>query len=517
MILGLNEKEKGLDVLEYNHTLFENMAHFVDAVWEINVRLGTVYILHDKLTKSLSGRQLSMDEIEAFVIDKSHPKYKDKAMYYISEEYLLNLKEQEEITIKVIIGYTYHTVRISVTPTLNEFGDVEVVYATVQDIQNIIDKQKISEKSQEELDRYLSSVSCGIIQYTRDTHKIEYINDIALSILGYSSIEEMQNDDFDGVVKTVNEEDSIKIKNLIKDIRTEENVVQCEYRVKHKDGKEIYCIGKIRMINRGDKEPLIQRSMIDITPMRKAGLAYKQTADTLGVANLGLWHFILDEGAPKFFVDDVASRLVGVSVNSSPEDTYSFWYNSLSTETKELVNSAVLKMRNGQPAEVTYPYNHPTRGVIYIRCGGLVDTSYNGKGVMIRGYHQDITDYNQRLFEQIEVSRAATKYFSGVCSIDLNKGTTKFVSNASGHFINAVSKERPIESIMEVLYAAVADESKDDLRRIDNIDFLKDKLTEKESYTISIKMKDGIYKLTFVAIGCDDDGNVEKCVLFVEG
>ena len=121
---------------------------------------------------------------------------------------------------------------------------------------------------QEELNRYLSAVSCGILQYTRDTNRVIYANDTALEILGYTSIEEMQEDNFNGVVHTVHPDDAREINGLVKSLTDDNDKVEYEYRVVLKDGRDRVCYGSARLISREGEEPMILRSIIDITERR---------------------------------------------------------------------------------------------------------------------------------------------------------------------------------------------------------------------------------------------------------
>ena len=119
---------------------------------------------------------------------------------------------------------------------------------------------------QDELARYLSAVSCGILQYTRDSYHLVYANQIALDILGYSSAEAMQTDFASGVAGTVHPEDIKQINRLVSTLKNEEDKVEYQYRVTVKSGKNRLCYGAARLIFRGEnEEPLIQRTIVDIT------------------------------------------------------------------------------------------------------------------------------------------------------------------------------------------------------------------------------------------------------------
>ncbi|MCF0142579.1 MAG: response regulator [Parasporobacterium sp.] len=125
-----------------------------------------------------------------------------------------------------------------------------------------------SHELREELNRYLSAVSCGILQYTKFSHRLAYANDIALDILGYSSMEELQTDFESGVAGTVHPEDVKNIDHLVSTLKNEEDKVEYQYRVTLRDGTKRVCYGAARLILQGDNEPLIQRTIIDVSDTR---------------------------------------------------------------------------------------------------------------------------------------------------------------------------------------------------------------------------------------------------------
>ncbi|MCF0202827.1 MAG: response regulator [Bacteroidaceae bacterium] len=182
-------------------------------------------------------------------------------------DYLSGLTKSEEFTLEGFgIKGKPHTLRIVITPELGCDGvEVKAVYVSFQDIHENLKMQSELSGTREELERYLSAVSCGIIQYTRDTNRLLYANGIALQILGYESVEDMQADRFDGVVGTVLPEDAAHMKRLIDGLKNDGDKVEYDYHVRHKDGKELVCLGSAQLIVRPGEEPVLQRSMIDIT------------------------------------------------------------------------------------------------------------------------------------------------------------------------------------------------------------------------------------------------------------
>lgn len=121
-------------------------------------------------------------------------------------------------------------------------------------------------KSREQmLLRILSTISCGVIQYNRDTNEIVMVNKAALEILGYSSKEELVADNFDGVAATVLPEDREYIHGIVRNLKVTDEVKNYEYRAVHKDGKVVFCYGSVQMFYNDLGEVIVQRNVMDIT------------------------------------------------------------------------------------------------------------------------------------------------------------------------------------------------------------------------------------------------------------
>lgn len=128
----------------------------------------------------------------------------------------------------------------------------------------------------------------------------------------------------------------------------------------------------------------------------------QEMTETLSGAQMGTWQIVLGDGEPKFFADSTTAALVGVSIDTSPEETYAVWDSRVDAGFQEKVSECVEKVLSGLSAEVVYPYDHPKRGTITIRCGGILDKKYKGPGVKLKGYHQDISEYSNNLMQQME-------------------------------------------------------------------------------------------------------------------
>lgn len=131
-----------------------------------------------------------------------------------------------------------------------------------------VTKEKLYRKDlivkSETLEKIFTTLDCGIIRHSMDGRNIISINEAALTILGYSTKEEMLNDGFDLVAMSVVEEDKIKLYTAINSLWREGDSISVDYRVRHKDGKLVYVMGNIKLIKENN-EYLYQRFLLDCT------------------------------------------------------------------------------------------------------------------------------------------------------------------------------------------------------------------------------------------------------------
>lgn len=114
--------------------------------------------------------------------------------------------------------------------------------------------------------------------------------------------------------------------------------------------------------------------------------------EVLQEAQTGLWAIELDEGAlPRLYADQSMLKLLGYEQEPTPEDCYQYWYERIAEKDYPIVASTVERLCHDERSEVEYSWNHPDLGTIYVRCGGIRDSSYH-QGICLRGYHQNITD-----------------------------------------------------------------------------------------------------------------------------
>lgn len=109
-------------------------------------------------------------------------------------------------------------------------------------------------------------------------------------------------------------------------------------------------------------------------------------------AGLGLWNITLKDGLkPRMEANEKMRELLGISSDDiTDEQIYANWYERILPEALPSVLEHVSRMQKGEFAENTYLWNHPQKGNIYVRCGGIAENTEDGTCI-ISGYHADVT------------------------------------------------------------------------------------------------------------------------------
>ena len=167
-------------------------------------------------------------------------------------------------------------------------------------------------------------------------------------------------------------------------------------------------------------------------------------------ARTGIWTIELEEGCqPRMYADRTMRILLGVPEDIGPEACYRHWFERIEPDYAAMVEEAVQEMLKTGRSEVIYPWDHPSLGKIYVRCGGVPDRTFEKPGSCLNGYHQDITEtmvtrkkQEQSIMELLERVRQA------------NSSKSEFLSHMS-HDLRT-----PINGILGML--AILEKSQDD-------------------------------------------------------
>lgn len=115
--------------------------------------------------------------------------------------------------------------------------------------------------------------------------------------------------------------------------------------------------------------------------------------ETLKGSGIGMWMIVIEEGVkPKMYTDSMMRELLGVDDEILPEDCYAWWYDHVDKKFVSQIDSNMEEILAKGRSEVSYPYNHPDKGTMYIRCGGCKSYDSVHNRIRIKGYHQDVTE-----------------------------------------------------------------------------------------------------------------------------
>ncbi len=263
-----------------------------------------------------------------------------------------------------------------------------------------------------------------------------------------------------------------------------------------------------------DLQPILDQQ--EQTLERHRHLEYKVNS-VLSAASMGTWSIDIGIRAPKMFGDQTMIHLIGCPKDSTPEQVYNYWFSHIDREYITAVLDCVDKIKSGLQAEVTYLYHHPEMGRIIVRCGGMRDPLFIEEGMKLRGYHQDVTSFNEQLLQQLELGAAIQSHYNSVLNIDLLKNQARILCDRNKSFAPTATADGMISMDLSPYFYKFTDKSFVKIKKYTNTDFLKSELKNKGSLSIEIEsISLGWLRATFIPSTYDAQGNVERCICCTE-
>lgn len=210
----------------------------------------------------------------------------------------------------------------------------------------------------------------------------------------------------------------------------------------------------------------------------------------------GMWKLeTCPGGHNRFWGDPLMNELAGVPDEIGPEDRFAIFFSRIYKDDMELFLEYSRTLDEKGRAEVVYRYNHPKRGVIYVRCGGdkvFVDT--NTEVSMFMGFHQDVTNtyrveqdsaaqvtMQAELFKTLsyKILAYSTDYSS---KINLKTGEFYWMNTESGN----LEKCPPYEEMVANVRSWVPDEYVEEFNEKSRIETVREKLADRDEYHFSV-------------------------------
>lgn len=146
------------------------------------------------------------------------------------------------------------------------------------------------------------------------------------------------------------------------------------------------CTGVLWLVRSVDEQ--IQLEM----ELEKAKSDMDEAEEVFASAGYGIWTIEVIDGQPSTMYGNAKLReILAVSDYMTPDEMHAYWYSNLTDKAKKTIDDGLHKMFNRETNEDVYTWNHPRKGLVYFRSGGVLSESGNGKSV-IKGYLGEVTE-----------------------------------------------------------------------------------------------------------------------------
>lgn len=249
----------------------------------------------------------------------------------------------------------------------------------------------------------------------------------------------------------------------------------------------------------------------------KSRLDYQLEMDEiLRGAQIGIWTLEMDDvKAPRLHPNPTMCTLLGVSQEMSPEEVYQFWYHRIPPKYVTPVLDYIQKVIHESYSEITYPWNHPLLGQIWIRCGGILYPDYQGNGICIRGYHQDVTRNieNERKYQNL--TAATSQIYHAIYHIDLIQDRIEKLAGANQNYTPTGVVTSATAQLNDILEKMVAPSHHEIMQYFFDLTTVNDRLHGKLFISQEYPSPQGIWRrATFIVQNRDTDDDVTE-ILYV--
>lgn len=219
--------------------------------------------------------------------------------------------------------------------------------------------------------------------------------------------------------------------------------------------------------------------------------------------------------APRLHPNPTMCTLLGVSQEMSPEEVYQFWYHRIPPKYVTPVLDYIQKVIHESYSEITYPWNHPLLGQIWIRCGGILYPDYQGNGICIRGYHQDVTRNieNERKYQNL--TAATSQIYHAIYHIDLIQDRIEKLAGANQNYTPTGVVTSATAQLNDILEKMVAPSHHEIMQYFFDLTTVNDRLHGKLFISREYPSPHGIWRrATFIVQNRDTDDDVTE-ILYV--
>ena len=199
----------------------------------------------------------------------------------------------------------------------------------------------------------------------------------------------------------------------------------------------------------------------------------------------------------------------------SPEEVYQFWYHRIPPKYITPVLDYIQKVIHESYSEITYPWNHPLLGQIWIRCGGILYPDYQGNGICIRGYHQDVTRNIENKRKYQNLTAATSQIYHAIYHIDLIQDRIEKLAGANQNYTPTGVVTSATAQLNDILEKMVAPSHHEIMQYFFDLTTVNDRLHGKLFISREYPSPQGIWRrATFIVQNRDTDDDVTE-ILYV--
>lgn len=238
-----------------------------------------------------------------------------------------------------------------------------------------------------------------------------------------------------------------------------------------------------------------ERTMIEMAAT-KSRQDYKHDMEKiLSRAEIGMWSIRIREGIPSsLHADSTMYLLLGVPKTTSPEDCYTAWFDHIDEHYIDNVLEFQNEIIQSGYSVVVYPWYHPTRGKIWIRCGGVLFENTREGGILIRGYHQDVTKTHENEFRYQSLLAATSQIYYAIYHIDLDTNEIEKISSSGQNYKTGVRQACASELMQQFCSKYVMNSYQQNIAEFFDLSTLRHRLSGKMFISKEYPNKQGIWR-----------------------
>lgn len=242
--------------------------------------------------------------------------------------------------------------------------------------------------------------------------------------------------------------------------------------------------------------------------------------EILNSAEIGIYRIIMRKGEhPRLQGSAKLRELLGVDKDCSftEEEFYDYWYSHIAPADVLSKGTSLEDIFDHDHFDSTYRWNHPTLGLRYARCGGVVSVKEDGTRVM-EGYHQDFTEQMERTMQDELVVKSLANIYSCLFYVDMDTEQYTSYVNTLHVITKYIPRTGNVRDAMKVFNEQLCKPcDRSALEAFNDLSTIDERL--RFNSVVRIHFQSTIYdwvRLAFIVCDRHSDGSVKSMVVAVK-